>query len=415
MRFFQQSGWLMISTLVGGLLMFFVHKAAKQMGDDYAVFFTLLQIVTLMGIPVIGIQMVFVQQAAAALHEEHERELAGMFRGVLRATFYIWLAMLALVFLLRNPILDGLKITSPAALWITVFIALISMWLPTVQGLLQGRQNFLWMGWASILNGIVRCAAAFVIVVWLGRHAGGGMVAILLGLMVAGFIAAWHNRDLWHIKPTPMVWRPWLARVVPLTFGLGALQFMLSADMIFVQHYFDEGTKYYGAAGMIGRALVFLTQPLAAVMFPKIVQSAARSEKSDALAIALGATAFAGAATAIGCTLFPALPLWVIYDKSFFDHASPLVPWYAWSMLPLTLAMVLANALLARSRFSVVPWLAGIAVAYSLALYWQLHFNHGTFRTVIQTLGIFSTLMLAVCAWFTWGLKIPSPKPPVQG
>jgi hypothetical protein len=41
-----------------------------------------------------------------------------------------------------------------------------------------------------------------------------------------------------------------------------------------------------------------------------------------------------------------------------------------------------------------------------VALFLELHFGHGTFNTVIQTLGIFSTLMLAVCAWFTWGSKL---------
>jgi hypothetical protein len=157
---------------------------------------------------------------------------------------------------------------------------------------------------------------------------------------------------------------------------------------------------------MIGRALVFFTQPLAAVMFPKLVRSAARSEKSDALAHALFATLLAGGAAAIGCTILPWLPLRVVYDKTYLDISTPLVPWFAWSMLPLTLSMVLANALLAHSRFSVVPWLVAIALGYGVALFLELHFGHGSFNTVIQTLGIFSTLMLAVCAWFTWGSKL---------
>ena len=75
-------------------------------------------------------------------------------------------------------------------------------------------------------------------------------------------------------------------------------------------------------------------------------------------------------------------------------------------MLPLTLSMVLANALLAHSRFCVVPWLIAIAIGYGLALFLELRFGHGSFMTVIQTLGIFSTLMLVVCAWFTWGSKL---------
>ena len=58
-------------------------------------------------------------------------------------------------------------------------------------------------------------------------------------------------------------------------------------------------TGYYAAAGMIGRALVFLTAPMTQVMFPKVAQSAARSEKSNAALLALGATALIGAGAAL--------------------------------------------------------------------------------------------------------------------
>jgi len=37
--------------------------------------------------------------------------------------------------------------------------------------------------------------------------------------------------------------------------------------------------------------------------------------------------------------------------------AAPLVPWYAWALVPLTLANVLIQNLLARGRFAAMPWL----------------------------------------------------------
>jgi O-antigen/teichoic acid export membrane protein len=394
----------MVTSFASGLLMFVLHKVANRM-PDYSVFVTLLQAVTLMGIPAAGLQSTFTQQAAASLHGQHERQLASVFLGVLRATLFIWLLMVAVIFVFRGQIVAGLKIENPAALWITVVIGLLAMWTPMLLGMLQGRQNFAWLGWASILNGITRFGGVCVGVLWLSWHAAGAMVAVLAGMTAVVALAAWQTRDLWKVRPEPIHWRSWLSRVLPLTLGLGALTFMLSADMIFVQKYFQEGTKYYAAAGMIGRALVFFTQPLAMVMFPKLVRSAAKSEKSDALAHALLATLLAGGLAAIGCTILPWLPMRIVYDQTYLDISTPLVPWFAWAMLPLTLSMVLANALLAHSRFSVVPWLAAIGIGYGITLFLELHFSHGSFTTVIQTLGIFSALMLAVCSWFTWGCK----------
>jgi O-antigen/teichoic acid export membrane protein len=282
------------------------------------------------------------------------------------------------------------------------------MWMPLVMGILQGRQDFFWLGWTNIFNGVGRfgivCILIFLFHVW----AAGSMSAVLLSMMAVIVIGGWLIRDVWKIKPVSVAWRNWLKRVIPLTLGLGAATFMLSADMIFTQSFFPrEQTGFYAAAGMIGRALVFFTQPLTLVMFPKLARSAATGEKSNALELALWATLLAGGAAAIACTLFPWLPLLIVNGKSFLV-AAPLVTWFAWCMLPLTLSMVLINSLMARSKFSAVPWLVLVAIGYGIALAvvgrhaGSLPDTQAGLRMMIQTLGVFNSLMLGVCAWFTW-------------
>jgi hypothetical protein len=108
--------------------------------------------------------------------------------------------------------------------------------------------------------------------------------------------------------------------------------------------------------------------------------------------------------------LFPWLPLLIVNGRSFLVVA-PLVTWFAWCMLPLTLSMVLVNSLMARSRFAAVPWLVLVAVGYGIALAMvgrhagNLADTQAGLRMMIQTLGVFNLLLLGVCAWFTWGVK----------
>ncbi len=378
---------------------------------EYGVFTTLLQVISLMGIPAIGLQPVIAQQQAAAITDEQQRVVASEFRAVWRVIFFIWLGMALVAGIFWQPILAGLKIENSAALAVTVLIGLAAMWMPLVMGILQGRQDFFWLGWTNIFNGVGRfgivCILIFLFHVW----AAGSMSAVLLGMMAVIVIGGWLIRDVWKIKPVPVAWRNWLKRVIPLTLGLGAATFMLSADMIFTQNFFPrEQTGFYAAAGMIGRALVFFTQPLTLVMFPKLARSAATGEKSNALELALGATLLAGVAAAIACTLFPWLPLLIVNGKSFLVAAS-LVTWFAWCMLPLTLSMVLINSLMARSKFSAVPWLVLVAIGYGVALAvvgrhaGSLADTQSGLRMMIQTLGVFNVLMFAVCAWFTWAKK----------
>ena len=181
----------------------------------------------------------------------------------------------------------------------------------------------------------------------------------------------------------------------------------MTVDMIVVRSIFGaDQTGFYSAAGVLGRALAYFTTPMALVMFPKIVQSAARAERTDVLVQALGVTALLGGAGALFCTLFPSVPLRIMYDESFLI-IKPLVPWFAWCVLPLTLANVLINNLLARSRFGVVPWLVALALGYAAALILiagKLNSgdNLAAFKTIVRVLGSFGLLALLISVWFTW-------------
>ena len=106
-----------------------------------------------MSIPGNGLQTVFAQQAAAAVDETHERQLRGTVRTVLGATALIWLLSVGVILGFRQQIIAGLGISNPSALTITLVAGLPIIWSPILGGLLQGRQNFLWLGWTGILAG----------------------------------------------------------------------------------------------------------------------------------------------------------------------------------------------------------------------------------------------------------------------
>ncbi|MCD6340112.1 MAG: hypothetical protein J7M29_12135 [Verrucomicrobia bacterium] len=416
--FFRQTGWMVAATTLGGLFMWLVHvpAAAGMPHSEYGVFVTLLQVMNLMMIPAMGLQTIFAQQAAAAVDEARTRELRTTVRQMTAGMFGLWLLAAFAIAAFSSRLIAMLQIANPAALWLTVGIGLAMLWWPILQGVLQGRQNFLWLGWLQIINGLTRFLGVLFFVTWLGWHAAGAMSAAFLGFWAAVAIAVWQTRDTLRGPGGRVAWKRWLSKAVPLSFGLGTSQFMMAADQIAVQSQFDkELTGFYGAAGMIGRALVFFTVPLVAVMFPKVVRSHTLSQRTSVAAQALGATALLGGGAALVCTLFPALPLRIVYfSKPEYLTSAPLVPWFAWCMLPLTFSNVLIGNLLGKERFRAVPWLVLVAAAYGIALavrtpiYSQAASPQEGFLGVIRTLGFFSALLFAVAAWFTWG-------PPARG
>src|SRR6266404_6117217 len=137
---------------------------------------------------------------------------------------------------------------------------------------------------------------------------------------------------------------------------------------MFVKSYFSpEDAGFYVSAGTLSRALLWLVTPLAAVMFPRIVHSAAKSEKTDLMRMVLIGTFVLAASGALGLSILGKWIVKFVFKESYVQTATSVLPWYAGAMVPLALANVLLNNLLARSSFKVVPALCVLAVAYAFA------------------------------------------------
>ncbi len=394
-----------------------VHTVTGKISvEEYAVFVALLRCLIVLGIPTAGLQTVFAQQAAAAITDLQIQELRRTTRAVMVALFIGWIAMAIAVFAAQNFILDFLQIKNAAALWVTVFVVLTSLWQPILRGILQGQQNFLAMGWVAILDGVGRFIAVCVIILVLKKQAAGAMGAALLGQLGSLAVCLWWTRDAFKGRTALFCWRDWFARLAPLTCGFGALLFIQNADVIYVQSLFSKSdSPFYIVPSVIGFALVQFTGPLVAVMFPKIVRSVARSEATDALKLTFLTTVLVGGLAAITCTIFPELPIRILYfTKPDYLKSAPLVPWFVWCMLFTTLANVLIGNLLARQKFSIVPWLILISIGYGVALFLlkdslKMMPAFDGFKRVVQTLGAFNLALLIVAAWFTWHKKALTP------
>jgi len=412
LAFFRQSGWMVIATGVSGALFALVHTLAKRPGagmsaDDYTLFGALLSILAQMTIPAVGLQLTMVKLSVEADESGGRNALAGAARSLLMGTFVFWVACALVVFICQDAILASYRITNPWTLWATVLLGLTSLWSPIFFGILQGRQNFLWLGLVSIFNSGARVGLlALAVLVW-GATVTHGIVAALIGMLVALVLGGWQVRDALFGKADPFKWLPWLKRVVPMTLGYGAATFMLTEDPIIVRRYFLESSQSepYIMAGTLGRVVFFFLAPLTTVMFPKIAQSAANSEKVSVLMQALGVTALMGVGTALCLTIMPQVPLFLLYGQSQ-SPALELIPIYAWCLLPLPLANVLVNNLLARERYGVVPWITALAVAYYFVLSHVAKTSAGQspqrFDAILYTLGGFGVLLLGVCLAYTW-------------
>jgi O-antigen/teichoic acid export membrane protein len=400
--FFRQSGWLMVATIASGFMSLGVHVLSKFVPEtEYSIFGTLLMVTACL--PTLPLQMVYSQQTASALATHRERQLAGMIRHGWAWTFFLWAIATVVVLAFQGHIVERWQLSNVAALWMTLATVLMNLWMPVFSGVLQGRQDFLWLGWATMASGILRFLVAAVLVLSIHAGATGMMLGAGIGIGAWAGIGVWRSRDLWSAHAERFDGSAFLKQVVPLMLGFGACQFLFTADTLFAKAWFggDEMAKYV-AAGTLSRALLWLVLPLAAVMFPKIVHSHAKSEKSNLMGIVLLGTAVLAICGGLGLCLVGPIVVKLVFKPGYVHDTVALLPWYAGAMVPLALANVLVNDLLARARFRIVPFMVLLAVTYGFTLPYVLNHYPGRLEVVLQTLTAYNVLMLVGCGLFAW-------------
>jgi O-antigen/teichoic acid export membrane protein len=406
--FFRQSSWMVIATFAGGFFMALVHTVARKMGNDYASFVVLLRLLIIMGIPFAALQTIVARQAAAATDEKHEQQLIATSRALLLATFLVWVLYAVAVIAFAGPLSKLLKINGKGSLYLMLTVALTGLWIPIFKGLLQGRHQFGGLGWLQVSDGVGRFTVMLVIVGALHGKVAGAMCATFAGQLATLIIGGSLTWSLWTSRPkVAFDWQGLFSVAIPLSFGLGTILLMSSIDMLFVKTLFDEAqATLYSGAMLTGFAIIQFIAPVALVMFARVTQSVARKEHSDSLRMTLMATILFGIVAALGCTLLPSLPLRLMYfTNPEMWKAAPLVPWFAWALLPLTVANVLVQDILARAQFKAVPWLMLVPALYAAALGLQAPAlvqmqRFDAFVRVIQTMGLTSTVLCVLAAYF---------------
>ncbi|MEY4385518.1 MAG: hypothetical protein RLY20_801 [Verrucomicrobiota bacterium] len=390
----------MIANIVGGGLMLGVHFLSRQVSDlEYGTVGALLGATII--IPTIPLQMIFTREAAAALATGDTRRLAAKARFSTLAFFCLWLLFLGVVFLNRQNVLTQWKITDPLTLWFFMLIMLTSLVMPVYAGLLQGKQDFLWLGWTMMLNAFLRVGVSAAIIFFIAKTAMGFMAGVLAGSATVLIISMWQTREIWAGPVERFEVGPFLREVTPLMIGFGACQLLFCFDTIIVGRFFTEPeTSWYASAGTLSRALMWLVLPLVSVMFPKLVHSSAKAEKSSVFGMTLLLTAGLAIVAGIGLSLLGSIAVKIVYGEGRVAGTVSIIPWFAAAMVPLTLANVLVNALLAKADFRVVPWLAVLAAGYAVTL-WMWH---PALADVLKTLAGFTSALFLVGAAFTWWL-----------
>ena len=297
------------------------------------------------------------------------------------------------------------NLESSGPVMLTALIIWGMLLLPVYQGALQGIQAFIWMSVAQHSFAVVRLVLAAVMVLLLPRaqvHASTALAA-QASAVAASLILGWLGLRLTlrGRRPTGAAAHGFHRYAARSLVVLACFAFLMNADVLFVKRFFDPQTAgLFARAGTLGRIAVFLPMPIAAALFPKVVTGPGKSRELSSLLKALAAALLILVATATACSLWPQIPLGIVYGD--WSPSADMAKWFRgllWALMPLGLVYILINYEMAQKRFAACYILLPCSMIY-LAGAMQCHKTPTQIVVVLAVSGLLALAWLA--AAITW-------------
>lgn len=372
--FSRETGLLLLALgLLNASNYLFHVVVSRQLGpSEYGAMAALLAVLLVISVPLGVLQTVVAQRTAALRVQDRSRETTAFARATVRGVLPIVVVAGVAWLVLATPLL---------AMFLDVSLVSASLLAPYVLlgalgaiplGVLQGGMRFGAFA-AVVLSGVVVRLVAGIGFVDAGLGVPGAMLASSLAAaasLILGFWLIGLRRD-WFARTGGSL--DWIRGDFRLAlFGLISFWVLTQADIALARHYLDpQEAGQYSSAGLLARALLFMTTAVALVAFPRYV--AARERTGDASHWLRTSLLAGGGLVLAGVVVLVPLRQPIV-DLTFDDRYAPaadLLPVLCVAMAALALVGLLTYFHIAmRSRAYVIS-LAALAVEVVLVAFFH--------------------------------------------
>jgi O-antigen/teichoic acid export membrane protein len=389
----------------------------RELGPgEFGTLNTALGMIGLMTVPVLAVNLAFTHYLARRHADGQGTRIDSLRAAALPVTqtfAWIWGGVCLLLMILLAALLDLPRFSLELLTFANVLIALGGL---VSLAVCQDRNQLRLWAWLLASSALARVLVG-VGLAWQQPWAESALAAFLL----AGFITLTPALDLretgaaMRLKACQAAWDRDFLLCAAATFSvLLALFLFSSADRIVAQSWFGVATssnmRYvdwprfdaYQTAGLLGRGILWGTQPLLWILF------AQRSRLVHTTAASLSYFWIYVGALLLGAILLGCLaqPLSRLFCGDDFQSTALFVPSFAASMVPLGLLQALGIFSLASRRYPECFVLGGCAVGYALLLY-LVGRQPQLMPAYMFGGGVVSLMLVLLVGVVRWGRKQP--------
>ena len=401
----RHSAILFIMGNLGHVCNFFFPIAMSQTlsGAQFGDLTAMLSLVAMVSLPASALSSSVAFFSAGLSKSGSPQEVERIVQGVCAGLLWFVIPLL-LIAGLGGPWLAGFFSTTPSLLIVTGVVIAGMLCYYVLGGALLCLQEF----WGSSAVGagwsVVRLTIAPLLVLS-GYAVFGALLAQIIAFVVA-IILGWSIlRRVLKAKvgavadhQSKFVTTGMHGYFVCSAVVLSCFGFLLSADMVFVKRYLPDLAGLFAKPVMIARMSVFLTTPVAAAMFPKVVPAGESADRTCWTFVRAIVMVLALVLSVAGvCCFFPRVPLW--FFGATGEMSVSLVRWTVLAICPLAVLFPILHFEMAYRSFRVVvPLVLCVAVYFIGVAIW-----HDSLYQVIAVLSVVSTsALIASIACLPW-------------
>lgn len=392
----RTSGWLFAATMVSNVFGYGFQLAMGRLltPAEYGFLNSLLAVFVVLSVPLATLPMVLARRTAEYAAKKDFTRIRSLIGLAYRRISFVGLLGLAALALGARFVADYLHSPSIVPVLILGLCAASSFAVPINSAVLQGLQDYKWMGITAGLGGPVKflLCVALVLVGFGVNGVLGGMVLTNLALWLIAYVPIRRHlhrgeAGIAHVHQLSF------SRVMPVFTANLAFAVMSQADMILVARYFPaREAGMYAAAAILGRSVMYVPGAFVQALFPMVSEHHSLNRDSRHLLLkALGATLALSGLGAVLFFLFPSLLIGILFGARYAE-AAPVLRWFGLAMLPMAFLTVLMNYSIAKGerRFSYVMALGALLEIVFI------YFHHESLLKVVFAIMAVGLFLIAI-------------------
>ena len=256
---FRDSLIVFITSIIIGLLYYFfgTYMGRKLGPADYGIFGVLFSIFLIFTNSASAINMLTIRLTSYFKAKNKYDKINTTFRTFLRIFFLSGLILFILIIIFSKPIIFLLKIPSIIPIIILGLLIWAYIILTSIQGILNGMQRFISLGFLRFLFSFFILIFGFILVN-LGLKVNGALLALFLGTLIVIPIGILKLKNILKNKKSKIMYKEIKSFIIPTITASIILSIILNIDVVLVKFFFNNiQAGFYAAASLTGKVWAF--------------------------------------------------------------------------------------------------------------------------------------------------------------